>query len=211
MKFEGLKLLPGSPLQLQFKHSPDIRERSMLVGYIRKNSVIVSTPTVNGGARAVKVGEQLNVRLFSNECNSAIAFSSQVIHVTVSPTPLLYLDYPSDIATGEVRKAARIATNLISTVKIDGKSLSATIVDLSTTGCRLDSQHPLGELGSKFTLVTKMDAAGSPHIVQLHCEIKALINEDGGQNHYIYGLAFGDLKDEAKLILHAYVYFQLRQ
>lgn len=211
MKFDALKLLPGAPLQLQFKLTPDARERSQLIGYIKNKAVIVSTPTVSGGARAVKIGEQLNIRLFSNECNSAIAFSSQVIHVSASPLPMLYLEYPQEIATGEVRKAVRVVTELIATVKSGGQSSAATIVDLSTTGCRLECGQKLGELGTRFVLVTKVEAAGSHHIIQLNCEIKAVINEDLLHTQYVYGLAFNDMKDEAKLILHAYVYYQLRQ
>jgi c-di-GMP-binding flagellar brake protein YcgR len=211
MKFEGLKLLPGVPLQLQFHHSPDVRERSLLVGYLKNKAIIVTTPTTNGGARAVKVGEQLNIRLFSSEANSAVAFSTQTIHVSVSPFPQLFLAYPKEVATGEIRKAVRVATELISTVKADGQSLAATIVDLSTSGCRVESAKPLGQAGDRFTLVTKIDAAGIRRIVQLPSEIKVVVNSDPGAGNYLYGLAFEALTEEVSLVLHAYVYYQLRQ
>lgn len=211
MKFEDLKLLSGTPLQLQFHHTPDIREKSLLVGFLRRKAVIVTTPTVNGGARAVKIGEQLNIRLFSNESNSAIAFSASTIHVTVSPFPQLYLAYPQEVATGEIRKAVRVATDIISTVKRDGVSTAATIVDLSTSGCRLESTKSLGEVGTRFTLVTKVDAAGTRRIIQLNCEIKVIISEESTTGTYLYGLSFETPSEEVSLILHAFVYYQLRQ
>ena len=211
MKFEGLKLLPGSPLQVQFLHTPDIRERSLLVGYLKNKAIIITTPSINGGPRAVKVGEQLNIRLFSGEANSAVAFSSQTVHVTVSPFPQLFLSYPKQVATGEIRKAVRVSTNLISTIKKDTASLPASIVDLSTSGCRVESSQPLGEVGSTFALITKVDTAGMRRIIQLPCELKVVINDDPEVGRYLYGLAFDTLDEDISLILHAYVYYQLRQ
>lgn len=208
MRFEGLKLLPGAPLQLQFKHTPDLRERSVLVGYVKNKAVIVSTPLVNGGARPVKIGEQVNLRLFSNECNSAIAFSSQVIHVTLSPLPMLHLEYPQEIATGEVRKAVRVQTDLIATIKLDGNSYACNIVDLSTSGCRIETSQPLGPPDRQLVMLTKLVAAETPRIIQINCTIKAVIRDEPP---YIYGLSFDVLSEEVKLVLHAYVYFQLRQ
>ncbi|WP_390595050.1 flagellar brake protein [Simiduia litorea] len=211
MKFEGLKLLPGIPLQLQFHHTPDVRERSLLVGYLKNKGIVVTTPQINGGSRPVKLGEQLNIRLFSSEANSAVAFSAQTTHVTVSPFPQLYLSYPSSVATGEIRKAVRVSTDLISTIKIAGASLSATIVDLSTSGCRIESPKPLGVAGDRFVMVTKVDAAGLRRIIQLPCEIKVVINESLETDVCSYGLAFEALSEEVSLVLHAYVYYQLRQ
>ena len=211
MKFEGLKLLPGVPLQLQFHHTPDIRERSLLVGYLKNKAIVVTTPQINGGSRPVKIGEQLNIRLFSGEANSAVAFSSQTTHVTVSPFPQLYLAYPPTITTGEIRKAVRVSTELISTVKVGGASLAATIVDLSTSGCRVESTKPLGNAGDHFILVTKIDAPGTRRIVQLRCEIMVVISDDANAGAYSYGLSFETLSEEVSLILHAYVYYQLRQ
>jgi len=211
MKFEALKLLPGIPLQLQFHHTPDLRERSLLVGYLKNKGIVVTTPQINGGSRPVKIGEPLNIRLFSSEANSAVAFSTQTTHVTVSPFPQLYLSYPASVATGEIRKAVRVTTELISTIKIAGASLSATIVDLSTSGCRIESSKPLGVIGDRFVMVTKVDAAGTRRIVQLPCEIKVVINESLDAGVCSYGLAFDALSEEVSLVLHAYVYYQLRQ
>jgi c-di-GMP-binding flagellar brake protein YcgR len=210
MTFEGLKLLSGTPLQLQFHYALDARERTLLVGYLKYKAIVVTTPLVNGTPRSVKIGEQLNVRFFSSEAGSAVAFSSQITHVSVSPFPQLYLAYPALVATGEIRQAVRISTDLISTVKAGGVSLTATIVDLSTSGCRVESQKSLGAVGDRFILVAKVDAAGIRRIVHLPCEIKMVTNDDPDAQTRIYGLAFEELSEEVSLILHAYVYYHLR-
>ncbi|MDX1491920.1 MAG: flagellar brake protein [Pseudohongiellaceae bacterium] len=210
MKFEELKLLPGTPLQLQFHHAPDTRERSLLVGYLKNKGLVISTPMVKGSPRPVKVGQKLNVRFFSSESGSAVAFSSQAIHVTVAPFPQVYLAYPSEIATGEVRKAVRVATDLIATVKIGGgDSLSMSIVDLSTSGCRVESARSLGTAGDRIILLTKVEAAGSQHILQLPSVIKIVMDDESSAGVRSYGLAFEDLSAEVNLILHAYVYYHL--
>lgn len=210
MKFEELKLLPSTPLQLQFHNAPNIRERTLLVGYLKNKAIVITTPLVKGSSRPVKIGEHLNIRFFSSEASSAVAFSSQITHVTVSPFPQLYLSYPQAVATGEIRQAVRVSTELISTVKAGDISLSATIVDLSTTGCRVESSKPLGAAGDRFTLVAKVDAAGARRIVRLPCEIKMVIDDDPASEQCSYGLAFETLNEEVSLILHAYVYYQLR-
>lgn len=210
MKFEELKLIPGTPLQLQFHHSSEVRERSYLVGYLKNKGIVLTTPIVKGSPRPVQVGEKLNIRFFSSESGSAVAFSSQTIHVAVSPFPQIFLAYPPEVATGEVRKAARVATELISTVKVNGASLSASIVDLSTTGCRVESPTAIGVAGDHITLVTKINAAGAQRIVQLPCEIKMLIEDYQSTGLFSYGLSFESLSEEVSLVLHAYVYYQMR-
>lgn len=210
MKFEELKLLPGTSLQLQFHNVADVRERSQLVGYLKNKAVVISTPMSNGSPKPVKIGEKLNIRFFSSESGSAVAFSADIKHVTVSPFPQLYLAYPATVATGEVRKAARVSTQLIATVKSHGNSLSATIVDLSTSGCRIDSSKVLGVVGDHVILVTKVEAAGNERIVQLPCEIKMVMDDDPDADVRSYGIAFEDLSEEVSLILHAYVYYHLR-
>ncbi|GAA5315695.1 MAG: hypothetical protein AseanaTS_09000 [Candidatus Pelagadaptatus aseana] len=207
MKFDDLSLVPGNRLQLQFKKTPDSRENSFLVGYRSGRSILITTPEIsNGSPRSTKVGEQLNVRLFSSKTNSAAAFTTQVSHVSVVPFPHLHLSYPQKVDTDEVRKAARVATNLKTVVEVEGEPIGATIVDLSTSGCRVESDQPLGQPGETINLLTYIQVADTSRRFPLPAEIKNQQEENG---IYKYGMAFSGMSEEITLILHAYVYYQL--
>ncbi len=210
MKFDDLNLVPGNALQLQFKFNSDSREKSYLIGYRSGRSILITTPELSNGApRAIKVGEELNVRLFAEATNSAAAFSTQVTHVSIVPYPHLHLAYPTILNTDEVRKAARVSTTLKSSVKCGNNTIDATIVDLSTTGCRIESETTLGDAGSQITVMTRIKVANTSRLFPLPAEIKTIIDRETSQSNFTYGLAFQKMPEEVSLVLHAYVYYQL--
>ncbi len=211
MTLDDLKLMPGLQLQLQFHHSEDVRERSRLVGYLAGASLIVTTPVVNGGPRSARPHDKVNVRFFSNETNSAVAFSTQVIHVSMVPFPSLHLSYPEHIATDEVRRAVRIEVKQIASVLINDEKVPATIVDLSTGGCRIESRQLFAKTGDNLTVTAKLEVAGISRVLALKGEVRAELDSCRlADCNVAYGILFGDLEEQDKLLLHAYVYSNLR-
>lgn len=207
MKFDDLSLVPGNKLQLQFRKTPDNRDNSYLVGYRSGRSILITTPELpNGSPRSTKVGDELNVRLFSSKTNSAAAFSTQVSHVSVVPFPHLHLSYPAKVDTDEVRKAARVSTNLKTIVEVDGEPVAASIVDLSTSGCRVESDQALGNPGDHVNLLTYIQVADTSRRFPLPADI---MNQQEENGIFKYGIAFKGMSEEIALILHAYVYYQL--
>jgi c-di-GMP-binding flagellar brake protein YcgR len=212
MKFEDLKLLPGTSLQLQFHRNSDDRKKSRLIGHHKNKSIIISTPLTNGSPRSTQNGELLNVRLFSNVTNSAIAFSSTVIHVSIIPYNHLHIATPENIVTDAVRKAVRVSTRLESLAEIEGTRSPCAIVDLSTSGCRIEAEPGIANIGDKITLYTKIDVADTLCNLAIPGEIKAIIEDDSDDSATgAYGISFDEIKDNVRLVLHAFVYSQLHQ
>lgn len=212
MTFEGLKLLPGQVLQLEFEGYDSNRDRSTLVGYQKGRNVIISTPTKQGVPMSVKPKTVVKVRLFVNQINGACAFESSVAHVSVIPFPHLHLTWPEKLVVGEVRKSIRANVHIISSVMIekDGKrqTMSAVIDDLSTNGARIHC-HDLGiEDGSEMDLVFKITVSDVERILHIKSMVRSVqFNETKGA--HFYGLQFQDVAEADKITLHAYVLTQL--
>ncbi|PCH61301.1 MAG: hypothetical protein COC19_04905 [SAR86 cluster bacterium] len=210
MTFEDLKLLPGIRLQLQFHSVPSIRENSRLIGYHKKESIILATPLINGSARPIKVGESLNIRLFSNQANAAAAFSCKVKHISLLPFPHFHVQYPADLVTDEVRKSTRVDLTLMASAQTDSTIETVTVVNLSTTGCRLHSNNSLGHIGGTLKLTLKLAVAGEERSITISAQIMAELEKANTKGPAItYGLSFEDLTDKQSLVLHAYVYYML--
>ncbi|MCL6414919.1 flagellar brake protein [Aestuariirhabdus sp. Z084] len=208
---DKLKLLPGLPLQLQFHHTEDIRERSRLVGYLSGTSIIVTTPMSHGAPRPVRPHDKVNVRFFSNETNSAVGFSTEVIHVSMVPFPNLHLSYPESVATDEIRRSVRIDVQEIASVVIKGEKVPTTIVDLSTGGCRIESRQKFASAGDSVTITVKLEVAGISRVLNLSGEVRTELDSYRLPNSTAaYGVLFGELEDEDQLLLHAYVYSNMR-
>jgi c-di-GMP-binding flagellar brake protein YcgR len=211
MNFEDLKLLPGTPLQLQFQASNE-RKKSRLIGYNPNKSILISTPLDGGLPRNTHNGEKLTIRLFSNATNSAIAFTSSIIHIGIIPYHHLHLIPPKSIETDAVRKAARISTRIEAMCEIDGISQKIYIVDLSTAGCRIEADEGFGLNGDNLTLYAKLHVAETVCNLIINGQIKAVIDTDNSDTEkWLYGIDFEDLKDNVRLVLHAYVFSQLNQ
>ncbi|WP_164880774.1 flagellar brake protein [Aestuariirhabdus litorea] len=211
MTLDDLKLMPGLPLQLQFHHTEDIRERSRLVGYLAGTSLLVTTPVTNGGPRPARPQDKINVRFFSNETNSAVAFSTEVIHVSMVPFPCLHLRYPNAIATDEIRRAVRIEVKQIASLQVNGEKIPATIVDLSTGGCRLESRHDHLRSGDQLIITVKLEVANISRVLNLKGEVRTVLDSCRLPDCVAaYGVLFGELPEQEQLILHAYVYTHLR-
>lgn len=211
MNFEDFRLLPGTPLQLQFKTNDD-RKKSRLIGYNPNKSIIITTPIDGGFPRTTHNGETLNIRLFSNVTNSAVAFTSSIIHIGIIPYHHLHLAPPKSIESDAVRKAARISTNVEAMCEIDGIRNNSSIVDLSTAGCRIQADIGIATNGDKLVLYTKLHVAETVCNLMISGEIKAVMDtDDNDTDKCMYGIAFDDIKDNVRLVLHAFVYSQLHQ
>lgn len=211
MNFEALKLQPDATLHLQFHRTPDKRHTSRLIGYLPTKSVIVSTPHIGDLPRPTKVGEGINVRFFSEVTNSAAAFSAQVIHVAVTPYPHLHLSYPESIEADHIRKSVRVKTNLLAAASLSGRKVVASIINISTTGCRIKSKETLGSPGEQLKIAVKVDVAGTKHTLTLSGIIMAAMGavDNDGIHEDVCGIDFVDVSPETLLILHAYVYYRL--
>ena len=204
--FLDLKLVPGQIFQLEFEGYTSSRDKSVLIGYRRNGSLIVSTPLIQGVLANVKSEEKVTIRFFSAKISSACAFQTQVMYSSKSPYPHIHLKLPDSVIIGEVRKSVRAEVEVVTKIEyfldLEPKSTSAKIVDLSMNGARM--------LGRKFDFKVESDILLEFNIevseISLDLKIKARVRSISAiPQGFAVGLQFEDIPPNEKIALQAFV------
>lgn len=214
--FEDLCLLPGQPLVVEFDSYGSFRDKSLYIGMKRNNSLLITTPIVNGSTVPVQMGQHLSIRLFANQANCACAFHSEVIHIVRKPYGYLHLALPEHIEIGEVRNSTRAKVNLKAQVVFDksqedhveDRQVACEVLDISVNGAKVESKAILGKVGMNVVLLMKLRVQEIIKVIKVNCEIKSL-SEGIKPQQRLAGLQFKSLSENDRLMLYAYVYSHL--
>ncbi len=204
--FIDLKLIPGQVLQLEFEGYTAERDRSQLIGYRRNESLIVTTPIVNGLPTNVKNGEVVNVRFFAGRLGCACAFKTEVIYASKSPYPHIHLKIPETVITGEVRDSVRANVEVVSEIEYsmgaETKSTTGKIIDLSIHGAGIIGKTFEFEVNDSVLLVFKISIADLEYKIKVKSIVRSINEIDKGLS---VGLQFEDVPDTEKIALQAFV------
>nr|WP_229423133.1 flagellar brake protein [Telluria aromaticivorans] len=130
-----------------------------MIGYVKDEYIIIKTPLENGVPISITEGDPLTVRVFSgvNVCS----FACSVERVFARPLFYLHLSFPTSIQGTSLRGAMRVKAAIparVSPMGNGGRPIDCSLTNVSVSGARIDSQHPLPPdnevVGLKFTLVT---------------------------------------------------------
>lgn len=204
LSFEDLNLLPGQRIQLEIEDYAKNRLQSSYVGFCPNQSLLVTTPIQGGGPITSKTGTAVTVRLFNDTLNGAAAFRSEVLQVSISPFPHLYLRIPEEVILGEVRKAMRAKTDLNATLTPEGgKAQKAYLADISTCGAKIEipEQSLSLEAGQSVQLNTTLTLNSIRSDLSLAGTIK---NKNENTTNTSIGIEFGKVDDTQNLILYGY-------
>lgn len=211
LPFEKLGLKTGAPLNLE---AADLsaRYRVKLIGYLAGNSVIVSSPVVEGKQIVLTRDRPFTVRSLAK--NNAFAFQSSVKAVALQPYPYVHLEYPREMVTIKIRNADRQEVDIPARVASDfdiGNGewpKQGTIYDLSKTGAGLRSGENLGDNGDEIVLHFPVRVAGVTKNFKLAAIIrnKLILEAEYLPLKFGYGLQFKELSDAAKIVLCGYIY-----
>jgi hypothetical protein len=200
--FMELKLSPGQLLQLEFDSYQTDRDKSVLIGYRRNASILVTMPP----GRGVKIGDKVNVRFFYGRRSSGCAFRSEVLRPTKLPFPHIHLKMPDKVMIGEVRQNVRADVEVVSRVQFQAGSevenTTAKIVDLSLNGARILGRKFEFELGSEILLIFKINVTEIEYEITVQATVRSLTPIDKGMAS---GLQFHDLPANDKIALQAFV------
>jgi len=217
MATKELALEIGDNLQLQFSGDDETRYSARVIGYLPGQSLIVSTPKVDGRAIPVSEGKKAVVRLMSG--NKIVGFSVNVIMVSVRPYAHLHLSFPQDVQAVTVRKALRVTLNMAATVRscltdsaeIDSalESRAVTIQDMSTSGALLIADKPLAKEGQHISITLKLDVADVSEGISLPAIVRNIRTERGekaGQRYFHHGVELRMVDRAQSILVHAFVY-----
>jgi len=217
MVAKELALEIGDNLQLQFVGDDDSRYSARVIGYLPGQSLVVSTPKVDGHTIPVSEGKKVIVRLMSG--NKIVGFNVKVIMVSVRPYAHLHLSFPQDVQAVTVRKALRVTLNMMALVRpclTDSSEVdpaleprAVTIQDMSTCGALLIADKPLVEEGQHISIALRLDVADAtedtflPAIVR---NIRAERGEKAGQRYFHHGVELRVVDRAQSILVHAFVY-----
>lgn len=214
MTFDELKLLPGSPLQIQLSDSTGqpLRFASRYIGCLPGRSIMLAVPRTEGKLARFRSGQKILGRAMID--NGIAAFASVVSSQTADPYPLLHLSYPKEVSYRSMRGATRVTINqpltatnnsALDKIKVNGK-----LADISVTGARIELDQVLGENGDRIQLVFHVDVAGIARDLAIEAVIRSRVERSTQERDHnlpvVYGIEFTDADEERRLLLYAYVY-----
>jgi c-di-GMP-binding flagellar brake protein YcgR len=200
----------GESLQMSSLSDPGARYYVKYIGCLEKQSIIVTTPVVDGGALLMKEGQIYTFRAFSGK--NIYSFNGGILRSCHAPYPYLHISYPSSVQAVPVRKAQRIKTNLIVSMLPENadentKPKAGMISDLSPHGAQVDTPLELGELADKLKLSFRLKATELDVYLSLNATIRSIRKDEAGTprlNHY--GIEFNDLTQHDGVFVRNFIY-----
>jgi hypothetical protein len=115
--------------------------RSIFIGYLPKNYVLIQYPDANkvgGFSKYITQGAGITVRgLIEGHEGAVVAFVSNVKQTLQIPSRIIVLEFPRSVSLQSLRSAMRIDTDIIAKIKIAKEYWQATIVNISINGCQV--------------------------------------------------------------------------
>lgn len=209
MKFEEIKLTPGYPIQLQTS-SAEGQAKKINCRYLGAfpGKYVLLSPPANARLRS---GQKLVVKAMI--ANGIAMFPATVESMISTPENMLCVSYPASVNMKEIRGATRVNVELMVTAEnktaLNAPSIEGRITDISITGAKLEMKDVAGEVGDELNIQASIRVGSIERNLNVVASIRARIDrstkELDGPYPAVYGIEFGDLDDDASLLLHAYV------
>ncbi|MDZ7584100.1 MAG: flagellar brake protein [Thiobacillus sp.] len=209
LSLDQIKLNIGDSIQLQFQSDIEpSRCFVTLIGYLKSQSVIVTTPIINGTMMLVREGQDFVIRLFSGK--SVYAFTSSAKRVTNTPYPHLHLTYPKEVRGMVVRGSPRGRINIICYATIEGGCGHACVArDISIGGALVAASEKIGDVGKQLMLKFRVKVGDAEHVLALGCKIRSVNASRSTEEEtltMLHGLSFEELTSQDTLVISTMLY-----
>jgi c-di-GMP-binding flagellar brake protein YcgR len=208
-----MQLTAGLNINMEVVGSDGARHKGNLIGLVPGRTVLVTTPMLGENRPLLLRKEQMLIcRFFSHKV--ACAFRSQVVHICTTPMHYLHLGWPSQVEVGTVRKSERVMANMqVSIVNQSDTSWERTygaLVDLSTTGARVETVDPIGAVGEEILISGKVVVGHVTRLISIEAVIRAELDKfETANSTAAYGIEFKYVSDIDFLALQAFVNGQI--
>lgn len=182
--------------------------QSFFVGYINRRCVITTFPLVPDVNRPMLLehlykGNSLTVRYIHS--GTVMGFTSEIQHVAFTPYSLLFLKYPGQIESFNLRKDDRVACLFPASVILNDVSFPGALSDISRSGCNIalpvsDNHTFSAEIGSQVVLHCPLLFASDQ--AEISCTVKQL-NKNGVKTGL--GLMFSHVPDDLLVRINTYI------
>ncbi len=202
---QGIKPQIGERIQFRLlTRSSQIHYSARLIGYIAKQTILVTVPLVGASPLTLVDGEPIEVRMVTG--SNIVVFSTTIQRVCISPIHYMHLDYPASIRKQNLRKSPWARVNLDAIVRTaDGGREAARIVNLSTDGAQLIAP-PIGHAGEAIRVAfdAELDELKTP--LDLEARIMRVQGVDDAAHQTAYGIRFNNANTEHEIWLNAMIY-----
>lgn len=208
----SLSLQVGDKLQLQGIPA-DRQERHLvqLVGYMPGESLIVTTPRVQGKVAIMRPDQRFTARVLQG--SSICGFVCSLLKSYGAPFPHLHLSYPREMETIVVRNGLRVPLDhpalLRHTSHPDGPAYyrGARILDLSHSGARFACRVAVGRENEMILARFSLDVCGVEEKLEALGQIRGTGQRlvEGEHLEFWLGVRFQALTRFQQILLQAFV------
>lgn len=205
--FAALKLRSGTWLKLQ-----DLADKSRaceveFAAALHGKSIFVGLTIVMMEQRVVRAGNRYLVQGFNGQAE--FTFTSAVLQVTDSPFVHALLTYPESVELRPVRNEMRAKVSFPASVSAAKGKFACTMQDLSVAGAMVESATHWGGVGDQVEIAFATQFENRNVDVSVPALVRHITKHEKNGS-YGYGLEFGDIGQNQKLVLY-YLLFTLSQ
>jgi len=200
----------GETFFLQVHDNPAIRYTVKLIGYVKNQSILVTTPKIDGRGAIIRDGQTFIVRAFPGK--KAYAFTASALKSVYTPHAYLHLSYPKIVRCTAIRQSSRATVKIIASVSLgDPEQTSAAVLsDISMGGTSGLLKQEIGKKNDRGTIKFKITTAGEDAFLTLPIIVRS-IAETENTREFRYGFEFIDMTTQSKIILSSFVYQTLAE
>lgn len=205
VSMEDVRWRIGESLSLQPHDNPTLRYTVRLIGFVKNKTVMVTAPMLDGKFGFIRDGQTFVVRSFSGK--KAYAFTAGAVKSVHAPYPYLHISYPQQVRATAIRKGARAAVKVISSVSLGqpARTIATTLIDLSVGGGSAIARQPFGVKGETGQIVFKLHVAEHTAFLTLRMVLRSVTLAESG-DVYNHGFEFLDVPVDERMILSAFVH-----
>lgn len=215
--FQDMRLKVGDKIQLQPPAWAGLNRHVVkLIGYLDKQSLLVSAPLENGMPVPLREKDRVIARYFSSQ--KAFGFSCTIERVCKIPYNYLHLSFPAQIQGSVIRKSPRIRTHFTAILLKPGalnrtESHDGVIVNLSADGAMIKTRQPLYDKFDDIQLAFRVKLHNVGAHLALHAVVRNVLREDPQSGpdapQFNYGIQFRNLPPNDSVILQSLIYQQM--
>jgi c-di-GMP-binding flagellar brake protein YcgR len=185
MSVEALKpvagvtiLNAGIGVRVQFQlggKAEKLKAGGVLAGMIPHEHIMIRVPAIPGILSRLNEGDPVVVRYIYG--GNAYGFNSTILAFTNKPALIVFIAYPDEVETLNLRETQRVPCCLSAQVKTDGGGYKAVIEDISLGGCKAFLEEGASESSSldidqAIELAFHLDGVAGEQVIS--CRVKNL-------------------------------------
>lgn len=200
----------GETFFLQVHDNPSLRYTVKLIGYVKNQSILVTSPKIDGRGALIRDGQTFIVRAFPGK--KAYAFTASALKSVYTPHAYLHLSYPKIVRCTAIRKSSRAIVKIIASITIGDpeQTAAAVLSDISMGGTSGLIKSQVGKKNDVGVIKFKVTTAGEDAYLSLPIVIRSIVETENSKE-FRYGFEFVEMPTQSKIILSSFVHQTLAE